>query len=164
MAYGSTPDAFDEYLQMSEHTARDALFFFNMYIIELYMPKYLRKPTLEDVASRKCYGKLSKCFSVFSKTWEDLCNNGPGYSSKFLYSLDDNMTFILRARVLKLYRQALRVAKRAPPPSKGELMQTIRQEMENNRDCNDRQRIRYLISEGMERLKNLDEMLDMQGH
>ncbi|GJY69035.1 ALP1-like protein [Tanacetum coccineum] len=49
MAYGSTPDAFDEYLQMSEHTARDALFFFNMCIIELYMPKYLRKPTLEDV-------------------------------------------------------------------------------------------------------------------
>ncbi|GKC20389.1 LYR family of Fe/S cluster biogenesis protein, partial [Tanacetum coccineum] len=76
----------------------------------------------------------------------------------------DLQTFILRARVLKLYRQALRVAKRAPPPSKGELMQTIRQEMENNRDCNDRQRIRYLISEGMERLKNLDEMLDMQGH
>ncbi|GJT17589.1 ALP1-like protein, partial [Tanacetum coccineum] len=37
MAYGSTPDAFDEYLQMSEHTARDALFFFNMCIIELYM-------------------------------------------------------------------------------------------------------------------------------
>ncbi|GKB74137.1 ribonuclease H-like domain, reverse transcriptase, RNA-dependent DNA polymerase, partial [Tanacetum coccineum] len=49
MAYGSTPDAFDEYLQMREHTARDALFFFNMCIIELYMPKYLRKPTLEDV-------------------------------------------------------------------------------------------------------------------
>ncbi|GJR57860.1 putative ribonuclease H-like domain-containing protein [Tanacetum coccineum] len=43
------PNAFDEYLQMSEHTARDALFFFNMCIIELYMPKYLRKPTLEDV-------------------------------------------------------------------------------------------------------------------
>ncbi|GKA41321.1 ALP1-like protein isoform X1 [Tanacetum coccineum] len=55
MAYGSTPDAFDEYLQMSEHTARDALFFFNMCIIELYMPKYLRKPTLEDV----CHGKVN---------------------------------------------------------------------------------------------------------
>nr|XP_043631666.1 uncharacterized protein LOC122603113 [Erigeron canadensis]XP_043631667.1 uncharacterized protein LOC122603113 [Erigeron canadensis] len=76
----------------------------------------------------------------------------------------DLQTFILRARVLKLYRQALRVAKRAPGHSKGELMQTIRQEMENNRDCNDRQRVRYLISEGMERLKRLDEMLDMQGH
>ncbi|GKA98016.1 probable serine/threonine-protein kinase PBL7 [Tanacetum coccineum] len=49
MAYGSTPDAFDEYLQISEHTARDALFFFNMCIMELYMPKYLRKPTSEDV-------------------------------------------------------------------------------------------------------------------
>ncbi|GKC47676.1 probable serine/threonine-protein kinase PBL7 [Tanacetum coccineum] len=49
MAYSSTPDAFDEYLQMSEHTARDALFFFNMCIMELYMPKYLRNPTSEDV-------------------------------------------------------------------------------------------------------------------
>nr|GEY09723.1 hypothetical protein [Tanacetum cinerariifolium] len=48
-AYGSTADAFDEYLQMSEHTARNALFFFNMCIKELYMPKYLRKPTSEDV-------------------------------------------------------------------------------------------------------------------
>nr|GEY07623.1 hypothetical protein [Tanacetum cinerariifolium] len=50
-AYGSTADAFDEYFQMSEHTARDALFFFNMCIIELYMPKYLRKPTSEDVVN-----------------------------------------------------------------------------------------------------------------
>ena len=33
----------------------------------------------------------------------------------------DLQTFILRARVLKLYRQALRVAKRASPHSKGEL-------------------------------------------
>nr|GEU80590.1 zinc finger, CCHC-type [Tanacetum cinerariifolium] len=49
--YGGTADAFDEYLQMSEHTARDALFFFNMCIIELYMPKYLRKPTSEDVVN-----------------------------------------------------------------------------------------------------------------
>nr|GEW74236.1 hypothetical protein [Tanacetum cinerariifolium] len=50
-AYGSTADTFDEYLQMSEHTARDDLFFFNMCIIELYMPKYLRKPTSEDVVN-----------------------------------------------------------------------------------------------------------------
>ncbi|GJX92713.1 probable serine/threonine-protein kinase PBL7 [Tanacetum coccineum] len=49
MAYGINTLLVDEYLQMSEHTARDALFFFNMCIIELYMPKYLRKPTLEDV-------------------------------------------------------------------------------------------------------------------
>lgn len=45
-----------------------------------------------------------------------------------------------------------------------ELRQTIRQEMENNRNCTDKVRIRYLISEGLDRLKRLDEMLDMQGH
>nr|GEX89003.1 hypothetical protein [Tanacetum cinerariifolium] len=49
LAYGTTPDAFDEYLQMSERTARDYLLNFNMCIIDLYMSKYLRKPTLEDV-------------------------------------------------------------------------------------------------------------------
>ncbi|KAK2398340.1 hypothetical protein P8452_05729 [Trifolium repens] len=76
----------------------------------------------------------------------------------------DLQDFLIRARVFKLYRQALRVSGRAPPPARGELRQTIRQEMENNRNCNDKQRIRYLISEGLERLKRLDEMLDMQGH
>ncbi|GKC95163.1 ALP1-like protein [Tanacetum coccineum] len=49
LAYGITPDAFDEYLQMSERTARDCLFHFNKCIISLYMVEYLRKPTLEDV-------------------------------------------------------------------------------------------------------------------
>ncbi|GJU27682.1 putative nuclease HARBI1 [Tanacetum coccineum] len=49
LAYGTTPDAFDEYLQMSKRTARDCILNFNMCIIDLYMSKYLRKPTLEDV-------------------------------------------------------------------------------------------------------------------
>nr|GEW75822.1 protein ALP1-like [Tanacetum cinerariifolium] len=49
LAYGTTPDAFDERLQMSERTARDCLLNFKMCIIDLYMSKYLRKPTLEDV-------------------------------------------------------------------------------------------------------------------
>nr|GEV86448.1 hypothetical protein [Tanacetum cinerariifolium] len=62
-AYGSTADAFDEYLQMSEHTARDALFFFNMCIIELYMPKYLRKPTSEDVVNIQQKHNNVHCFS-----------------------------------------------------------------------------------------------------
>ncbi|KAL5557803.1 hypothetical protein UlMin_034014 [Ulmus minor] len=76
----------------------------------------------------------------------------------------DLRDFLVRARVLKLYRQALRTAQKAPVHARDELRQTIRQEMESNRDCNDRQRIRYLISDGLERLKRLDEMLDMQGH
>ncbi|KAG2698259.1 LYR motif-containing protein 2 [Juglans microcarpa x Juglans regia] len=76
----------------------------------------------------------------------------------------DLQDFIIRARVLKLYRNALRTAQRAPTHARAELRQTIRQEMEINRNCNDKQRIRFLISEGLERLKSLDEMLDMQGH
>ncbi|WVY89043.1 hypothetical protein V8G54_037978 (chloroplast) [Vigna mungo] len=72
--------------------------------------------------------------------------------------------FLLRARVLRLYRQALRISGRAPSSARAELRQTIRQEMENNRNCNDKQRIRFLISEGLDRLNRLDEMLDMQGH
>ncbi|CAK7349282.1 unnamed protein product [Dovyalis caffra] len=76
----------------------------------------------------------------------------------------DLQDFILRARVLKLYRQALRTTRRAPDGARADLKQTIRQEMENSRNCNDKQRIRFLISEGLERLKRLDETLDMQGH
>ncbi|KAG8377992.1 hypothetical protein BUALT_Bualt08G0091400 [Buddleja alternifolia] len=75
----------------------------------------------------------------------------------------DLQDFLLRARVLKLYRQALRISRRAPGDAKDELRQTIRQEMENNKACKDKQRIRFLISDGMERLKRLDETLDMQG-
>ncbi|GKC83785.1 ALP1-like protein isoform X1 [Tanacetum coccineum] len=55
LAYGNTPDVFNEYLQMSEHAARDCLFHFNNCIISLYMAEYLRKPTLEDV--EKIYNK-----------------------------------------------------------------------------------------------------------
>lgn len=75
----------------------------------------------------------------------------------------DLQDFLLRARVLKLYRQAMRIAGRAPQNSRDELRQFIRQEMEDNRSCKDKQRIRFLISEGLERLKRLDETLDMQG-
>ncbi|GJU08682.1 reverse transcriptase domain-containing protein [Tanacetum coccineum] len=49
LAYGNTPHAFDEYLQMGEHTARNCLDNFNKCIFDLYMSKYLRKLTLADV-------------------------------------------------------------------------------------------------------------------
>ncbi|KAA8537475.1 hypothetical protein F0562_027083 [Nyssa sinensis] len=76
----------------------------------------------------------------------------------------DLQDFIIRARVLKLYRQALRTTRRAPVHARAELRQTIRQEMENNRNCSDKQKTRFLISQGLERLKGLNEMLDMQGN
>ncbi|KAM2216532.1 hypothetical protein ACFX1S_016272 [Malus domestica] len=85
---------------------------------------------------------------------------GVGVMAKAL----DLQDFLLRGRVLKLYRQALRITRRAPVDSRGELRSMIRQELENNRHCSDRQRTRFLLSEGLERLKRLDEMLDMQGH
>ncbi|XP_068664354.1 uncharacterized protein [Aristolochia californica] len=74
----------------------------------------------------------------------------------------DLRAFLVRARVLKLYRQALRTAHRAPGHARGELKCTIREEMDKNRNCNDPQRIRFLVSEGLRRLKKLEEMLDMQ--
>ncbi|XP_058098671.1 uncharacterized protein LOC131243369 [Magnolia sinica] len=76
----------------------------------------------------------------------------------------DFKAFIVRAHVLKLYRQALRTAQRAPIHARAELRRTMRQEMEKNRHCDDKQKVRFLISEGLRRLKELDEMLHMQGH
>lgn len=71
--------------------------------------------------------------------------------------------FILRSKVIHLYRAALRTAGRAPPEAEGELKQQIRAEVERNRQVADSQAIRFLISEGIRRLKELDEMLAMQG-
>uniref|UniRef100_A0A0E0NIY8 Complex 1 LYR protein domain-containing protein n=1 Tax=Oryza rufipogon TaxID=4529 RepID=A0A0E0NIY8_ORYRU len=45
-----------------------------------------------------------------------------------------------------------------------ELRQTVRAEIEKNRRCDDKQKIKFLISEGLQRLKGLDEMLDMTGN
>nr|GEV05972.1 hypothetical protein [Tanacetum cinerariifolium] len=59
LAYGTTPDAFDEYLQMSERTAPDSLTNFNKCIISLYMAEYLRKLTLEDIENGQ-YGRGDK--------------------------------------------------------------------------------------------------------
>nr|GEW24614.1 hypothetical protein [Tanacetum cinerariifolium] len=49
LAYGTSPDALDEYLQMGEHCARDCLIFFTMCIIDLFTVEFLRKPDMNDV-------------------------------------------------------------------------------------------------------------------
>ena len=49
LAYGATPDALDEYLQIGLHCARDCLDNFTMCIIDLFMPEYLRKPDYNDI-------------------------------------------------------------------------------------------------------------------
>jgi hypothetical protein len=49
LAYGNAPDAFDEYLQMSERTGRECLDNFNKGVMDLFMREFLRKPTWSDV-------------------------------------------------------------------------------------------------------------------
>ncbi|XP_071738853.1 uncharacterized protein [Rutidosis leptorrhynchoides] len=49
LAYGYTPDALDEYLQMSQRVGRESLHNFGKCIIDLYANVYLREPTLHDI-------------------------------------------------------------------------------------------------------------------
>ena len=49
LAYGSNPDALDEYLNMSERTSRESLNNFCDGVIKLYRHEYLRRPTHHDV-------------------------------------------------------------------------------------------------------------------
>lgn len=45
-----------------------------------------------------------------------------------------------------------------------DLKQAMREEMEKNRHCEDQTKIRFLLSEGLQRLKELNDMFDIQGH
>ena len=48
LAYGTTADSCDEYLQMSESTCGDAMVRFAIAMIEVFGPQYLREPTMAD--------------------------------------------------------------------------------------------------------------------
>ncbi|GKD55063.1 RNA-directed DNA polymerase, eukaryota [Tanacetum coccineum] len=49
LAYGTSPGAFDEYLQVAERCSRECLWNFTKCIYTLYVEEFLRKPNLEDV-------------------------------------------------------------------------------------------------------------------
>ncbi|GJU48963.1 ALP1-like protein [Tanacetum coccineum] len=49
MAYDTSPDAFDEYLQIAERTSRECLDHFTKCIHVLYYNKFLRRPTATDI-------------------------------------------------------------------------------------------------------------------
>ncbi|GJS37065.1 hypothetical protein Tco_0535447 [Tanacetum coccineum] len=49
LAYGTSPDAFDEYLQIAERCSRECLDNFTKCIYILYLEEYLRRPSLEDI-------------------------------------------------------------------------------------------------------------------
>ena len=49
LAYGTAPDALDEYVRLSEITISKYLKKFALGVVELYGEKYLRAPTEEDI-------------------------------------------------------------------------------------------------------------------
>ncbi|GKC44739.1 ALP1-like protein, partial [Tanacetum coccineum] len=49
LAYNTSHDKLDEYLQMREHCACDCLDFFTMCIIDLFTAEFLRKPDVNDI-------------------------------------------------------------------------------------------------------------------
>ncbi|XP_022018806.1 uncharacterized protein LOC110918833 [Helianthus annuus] len=48
LAYSNSSDIMDDYLRMSARVARESLHDFCVFVIELYMKRYLRKPTFSD--------------------------------------------------------------------------------------------------------------------
>ncbi|XP_035842204.1 uncharacterized protein LOC118488894 [Helianthus annuus] len=49
LAYGTAPDSLDEYLRMSERTARECLHRFCEWTVKLYSEKYIQKSNANDV-------------------------------------------------------------------------------------------------------------------
>ncbi|GJV37601.1 RNA-directed DNA polymerase, eukaryota [Tanacetum coccineum] len=49
LAYGTAPNAFDEYLQIDERCSRECLDNFTKCVYILYVEEYLRNPSLEDI-------------------------------------------------------------------------------------------------------------------
>ncbi|GJS64514.1 ALP1-like protein [Tanacetum coccineum] len=49
LAYGTVPDALDEYLQMRHATSRLSLEHFCRSVMEIFVLEFLRKPTISDV-------------------------------------------------------------------------------------------------------------------
>ncbi|GAQ84308.1 hypothetical protein KFL_001840070 [Klebsormidium nitens] len=75
----------------------------------------------------------------------------------------DLRSFILRSQVLGLYRDALRAARQAPLESRAELRQQVRNEFETFRHERDPQAIRFFLSDGLQKLKDLKGMLSQMG-
>ncbi|GJU59474.1 ALP1-like protein isoform X1 [Tanacetum coccineum] len=72
LAYDTSPDALDEYLQMGEHCARDCLDCFTMCIIDLFTHEFLRKPDVNDVCIIDLfyYGLSGMLGSIDRMHWE----------------------------------------------------------------------------------------------
>lgn len=63
--------------------------------------------------------------------------------------------FLLRARVLSLYRAVLRATSPLPAPARAELREWARAEIERNRGVEGEDKIKYLVALGREDLRRL---------
>ncbi|GJR06561.1 reverse transcriptase domain-containing protein [Tanacetum coccineum] len=75
LAYGTSPNALDEYLQIGEHCARNCLDCFIMCIIDLFTHEFLRKPDVNDVrklydAHNRIHGLSGMLGSIDCMHWE----------------------------------------------------------------------------------------------
>jgi hypothetical protein len=71
--------------------------------------------------------------------------------------------FLLRQSALNLYRQYVRASRLAQDVSaRSSLMEEVRREFVSRRDVTDLHTIKYLVSDGVTRLKQLKGMLNMQ--
>jgi len=59
-----------------------------------------------------------------------------------------------------LFRYIVRVAYRAPPTDRVELISWARSEINSHKDEANPQKIRFLVGEGMKRAREMDQMLD----
>lgn len=71
--------------------------------------------------------------------------------------------FLLRVEVVRLYRSCLRASRLVPPGSgRDGLVAEIQREFGLHKGVTDAYTIKYLLSDGRTRLKQLEEMLGMQ--
>lgn len=70
-------------------------------------------------------------------------------------------SFVLRARALSLFRDALRTARQAPAGARVELQREVRAAMDAGRGAQGKDATKFLLSEGKKRLKELTDMLGL---
>ena len=81
-------------------------------------------------------------------------------SSKPPLSLDH---FLLRQRVISLYRTVIRACQKIPPPTRGEMKKYAREEFEQHKAVEDLRKIRYLLSTGKTEFERLGKQVSGMG-
>ena len=93
LAYGTTADSWDECLQMSKSTCGDAMVRFATVVVEVFVPQYLREPTIADterlLTSSEAHEGGQVCLDLLTTC------NGNGKTARRLYK--GNIRVMLRS-------------------------------------------------------------------